>query len=46
MYMKLIGGISWNELSVWMSNCRREQRLDLDCVKNTNKISTNKKQAK
>ena len=40
MYMKLIGGILWNELSVWMRNGRRENTLGLECVKNKNKIST------
>ena len=38
MYMKFIGGILWNELSVWMKNWRRENHFDLDFVKNKNMI--------
>ena len=30
--MKLIGGILWNGLSVWMKNCRRENHFNLDIV--------------
>ena len=41
--MKLIDGILWTELSVCMRNCRRGNHFDLDCGKNKNKISTNKK---
>ena len=39
MYMKLIGGILWNELLVWMRNGRRENPLGLEFVKNKNKVS-------
>ena len=41
--MKSIGGILWIDLSVWIRNCRRENHFDLDCAKNKNKISANKK---
>ena len=33
MYMKLIGRILWNELSVWMRNWSRENHFDLDRIK-------------
>ena len=38
MQMKHIGGILWNELSVWMRNGLRKNHFGLDCVKNNNKI--------
>ena len=38
--MNLIGRILWIQLN---ENCRRENHFDLDCVKNKNRISTNKK---
>ena len=43
MYIKLIGRILWNELSVGMRNCYRENHLDFDCVKIKNKLLTNKR---
>ena len=43
VYRKLIGENLWTELSVWMRNCRRENHFDLDCAKNKNKTSKNKK---
>ena len=46
MYMKLIGRILWNELSVWMRNWSRENHFDLDRIKIRIRYQQIKKQAK